>query len=145
MFDAGATPLEVSQTFEVSTKTGHQWHRAWKEGGDAALKSKGASGAKARLNADQLAQLEKALEAGPQAAGLGDDQRWTLARVRSLIQRRFATTYSLKGVSLVLHSMGWSPQIPDAKASDRDDEAIVQWQKKTWPQVKGSRAGWARG
>nr|WP_277605721.1 winged helix-turn-helix domain-containing protein [Glycomyces sp. L485] len=76
---------------------------------------------------------------------MGNDQRWTLLRVRELIASKFGVSYSLKGVALVLHAMDWTVQVPDAKASDRDEEAITAWRKKTWPTVKGSRAGWARG
>jgi hypothetical protein len=97
------------------------------------------------LDKAQRERLLQALEAGPEAAGLGADQRWTLVRVRELISAMFSVTYSLKGVALVLHGMGWTPQVPDARASDRDEDAILAWRKQTWPQVKGSRAGWARG
>jgi putative transposase len=145
MFAAGAHPLEVARHFEVSDKTGYQWHRSWKSGGVQALRSKGPSGPEAKLDAAQRQHLEQALEAGAEAAGLGDDQRWTLVRVRQLIADLFGVDYSLKGVALVLHGMGWTVQVPDAKASDRDEDAIMHWRKRTWPQVKGSRAGWARG
>lgn len=145
MFTAGAHPLEVAERFEVSDKTSYQWHRAWKAGGAEALRSKGPSGPDSKLDASQRQALEQALAAGPEAAGLGTDQRWTLVRVRELVMNLFGIRYSLKGIALVLHDMDWTVQVPDTKASDRDEDAIEDWRKKTWPSVKGSRAGWARG
>ena len=41
-----------------------------------------------RLDRDQLAELDRMLDAGPAAAGR-EDQRWTLVRVRDLIGRKF--------------------------------------------------------
>lgn len=145
MFARDISAFEVARTLEVSTKSVYQWRRAWQKGGPEALASKGPPGPDAQLDASQRRALEQALEDGPAAAGLGEDQRWTLVRVRELIVLRFGITYSPKGVSLVLRAMGWTVQVPDAKASDRDEEAIAAWRKQTWPTVKGRRAGWARG
>ena len=89
--------------------------------------------------------LEQASDEGTATHGWTEDQRWTLARVAKLIGRMFHVSFSLKGVALLLHRMGWSPQVPVHRAAERDDEAVATWRKSTWPQVKGSRAGWARG
>jgi Winged helix-turn helix len=89
-------------------------------------------------------QLTDALPVTAQS-GWDEDQRWTLARVATLIGRMFQVSYSLKGVALLLHRMGWTPQVPVHRAAERDDDAVATWRKSTWPQVKGSRAGWVRG
>lgn len=78
MFAAGTRPLEVARRFEVSDKSAYQWHRAWKTGGAEALVSKGPSGPDSLLDEAQRQELERSLEAGPETAGLGGDQRWTL-------------------------------------------------------------------
>jgi putative transposase len=100
---------------------------------------------KAKLDQRQITRLEDALLDGPAAAGWAEDQRWTLARVSMLIGRMFHVSYSLKGVALLLHRMGWTSQVPVHRAAERDDEAVATWRKSTWPQVKGSRAGWVSG
>lgn len=145
LFERGIGAVEAARTLEVSTKSAYQWRRAWEAGGPEALASKGPPGPDSQLTESQRQALEQALDAGPEAAGLGSDQRWTLLRVRELIASKFGVSYSLKGVALVLHAMDWTVQVPDARASDRDEEAITAWRKKTWPTVKGLRAGWARG
>ncbi|MGW3467854.1 helix-turn-helix domain-containing protein [Saccharopolyspora sp. NPDC000995] len=145
MFQAGASPPEVARSLEISEKSARAWRRAWTAGGVEALASKGRPGPKTKLNQQQIARLEQALRDGPAAAGWTEDQRWTLARVAKLIGRMFHVSYSLKGVALLLHRMGWSPQAPIRRAAERDEQAITEWKKTTWPTVKGSRAGWARG
>jgi transposase len=145
MFESGASPAEVAQALEVSEKSARAWRRTWTSGGVEALASKGRPGPKTKLNQRQITRLEQALREGPAAAGWTEDQRWTLARVATLIGRMFHVSYSLKGVALLLHRMGWTPQMPAHRAAERDDDAVATWRKSKWPQVKGSRAGWARG
>jgi len=76
------------------------------------------------------------LEAGPAAHGFGEDQRWTLPRVADLIARMFHVRYSLRGVSLLLHRMGFSPQRPAHRAVERDEAAIATWRRTEWPAGK---------
>ena len=76
-----------------------------------------------RRPAQQLAEI---LDEGPVTQGW-DDARWTLARVAEVIERRFAITYMLRGVSYLLHRIGWTPQVPARRAVERDADAIAAW------------------
>ena len=143
MFAAGIPAAQVAAELEVSEKSAYTWRRAWLAGGPATLRSKGPSGQTPRLSRRQLARLEQILDAGPAACGYAD-QRWTLARVATVIGRRFHVRYSLKGVSLLLHRLGWTVQVPKHRAAERDEAAIARWRRYQWPAIKGSRAGWAR-
>jgi putative transposase len=145
LFEQGLSAPEVAARLEVSGKSARAWRHVWAEDGVEALASKGPSGAASRLDAGELARLEALLTAGPAAAGYTEDQRWTLARIAKLISDTFRISYSLKGVSLLLHRLGWTPQMPRHRAAERDEEAIAHWRRYRWPAVKGSRAGWARG
>jgi putative transposase len=119
LFASGASPVEVAAQLEISAKSARAWRRAWVAGGEAALASKGRSGPASRLSPQQLGEIEQLLEAGPAAAGFTEDARWTLARVGQVIATRFRIRYSLKGVSLVLHRLGWTPQMPIHRAVER--------------------------
>jgi putative transposase len=145
LFAAGVSALEVAARLEVSTKSAYAWRRAWAAGGAEALASKGSSGPASKLNPAQVQRLQRRLEAGPAASGYVEDQRWTLARAVKLIGTMFHVRYSLKGASLLLRRMGWTPQMPSHRAVERDEAAIASWRQRTWPAVKGSRAGWVRG
>ena len=51
------------------------------------------------------------LDAGPAAWGW-KDQCWTLARIGELVRERFGVDYTLAGLDVLLHRMGWSVQVP---------------------------------
>ena len=137
MFAKDADAGQVARELRVSTKSVYQWRRAWRAGGDAALASKGAGGNPCKLDEGQLARLRAALEAGPGAYGWEQDQRWTLARVTALAERLFGVSYTLRGVSCLLHRLGFTPQVPVHRAFGRDEDAIAAWRSATWAKVRG--------
>jgi transposase len=128
---------EVASRLRVSTNSVYVWRRRWKAGGRAALVSKGSSGSGCRLDQRRLDRLAAALEQGPAAHGYAEDQRWTLARVADLIARMFHIRYTLRGVSYLLHRMGFSPQVPAHRAVERDEHAIATWRKEAWVSGRG--------
>jgi transposase len=123
----------------------NRWRRALAAGGRAALASKSAGGAKCRLSAGQLRELETVLDAGPAASGRDEDQCWTLARIAEVIAARFGVGYTLAGVDLLLHRIGWSAQVPARRAAERDEAKITAWREERWPMIKGRRRTWAPG
>jgi transposase len=129
---------EIAQRLRVSTNAVYVWRRRWRAGGPAALVSKGPGGSACRLDEQRQARLAQALEQGPAAHGFDEDQRWTLARVADLIERLFHIRYTLRGVSYLLHRMGFSPQVPAHRAVERDEEAIATWRREAWPAGNGS-------
>lgn len=137
MFEQDMDPVQIARLLRVSAKSVYQWRRAWRAGGEAALASKGPGGNACRLGDRQLARLRSALDAGPAAYGWDEDQRWTLARVAALIRRLFHVGYSLRGVSFLLHRMGFSPQVPVHRAAERDEDAIAAWRAQTWAKARG--------
>jgi putative transposase len=72
------------------------------------------------------------LDDGPAVHGFGDDQRWTLARVADVIARMFRIRYTLRGTANIMYRIGWSVQVPQQRAVERDEAAIVTWRKETW-------------
>jgi len=110
MFAQGTDPAQIASLLQVSTKSVYAWRRAWRAGGEAALASKGPGGSPCKLDEDQLAELHAALDAGPAACGWPEDQRWTLARTADLISRLFHVSYTLRGVSYLLHRTGLTPR-----------------------------------
>jgi putative transposase len=145
LFAAGVSPPEVARKLRVSCKSAYVWHRVWRTERVEALEPKGPRGPRCRLSEAQVQRLEAALDAGPAVWGWTEDQRWTLARVVALIGRLFHVTYTPRGVSYLLHRLGWSPQAPQRKAAERDDEAIATWVKDTWPLAGPPRGTRTRG
>ena len=144
MIEGGASDREVARRFRVSRMSANRWRRALAAGGREALASKGAAGAQCKLTPAQRGELEAALEAGPAACGY-EDQCWTLARIAEQVWQRFGVEYTLAGMDVLLHRMGWSVQVPARRAAERDEEQIARWRQETWPVIKGRRRTWAPG
>ena len=112
LFTEGVAPPEVARRPRVSPNSAYAWRRRWRAGGETALASKGPGGAVCRLSGARLQRLRAALEGGPAMWGWDEDQRWTLARVTTLIGRLFHVRYTLRGTSYLLHRLGFTPQVP---------------------------------
>jgi transposase len=135
-FAEGVTPPEVARRLRVSNNSAYMWRRRWRCGGTDALASMGPAGSRCRLSSAQVDRLRAALDAGPAVYGWVD-QRWTLARVATLIGRLFHVRYTLRGASYLLHRIGFSPQMPARRAVERDEKAIAAWRTETWAKVRG--------
>jgi transposase len=144
LIEAGAGDREVARRFRVTRMSANRWRRALAAGGRAALASKGPGGGPCKLSPAQVGELEAVLAAGPAAWGW-EDQCWTLARIGEVVRRRFGVEYTLAGLDLLLHRIGWRVQVPARRAAERDEAAIAAWQEVTWPVVKGRRRTWAPG
>ena len=135
-YDAG----EVARRVGVDRRSVRRWKAAYREGGDQALKARAVSGRPPKLSAIQKEELETALLAGPEAAVFATDL-WTCPRVRELIRTRFGVRYHVDHMGRLLRTLGWSPQRPQRRAVERDEEKIQGWVKKTWPRIKKKPRG----
>jgi transposase len=144
MIEAGAGDGEVARRFRVSRMSANRWRRALEAGGRPALASKGAGGARCKLTPAQLRELEALLDAGPAIWGY-EDQCWTLARIGELVRHWFRVDYTLAGVDVLLHRIGWSVQVPARRAAERDEAAVTRWKEADWPVLKGRRRTWGPG
>jgi transposase len=142
--EEGASDREVAARFRVTRMSANRWRRALAAGGRAALASKGSGGARCRLSPGQLDALAALLDAGPAAWGWAD-QCWTLPRIAEVVRTQFGVDYTLPGLDLLLHRMGWSVQVPARRAAERNEEQITAWREETWPVIKGRRRTWAPG
>src|SRR6266571_839435 len=144
LIEAGASDREVARQFRVTRMSANRWRRALAAGGWAALASKGPGGGPCKLSPAQVRELEAVLEAGPAAQGW-EDQCWTLARIAEVVWRLFKVGYTLAGLDLLLHRIGWSVQVPARRAAERDEAKIAAWKEATWPVIKGRRRTWGPG
>src|SRR3954465_4922159 len=142
--EEGASDREVAARFRVTRMSANRWRRALAAGGPPALASKGPGGARCKLSRAQLDELAALLDAGPAVWGWAD-QCWTLPRIAEVVRTRFGVDYTLAGLDLLLHRLGWSVQVPARHAAERSEEQIVAWREETWPEIKGWRRTWAPG
>jgi transposase len=107
LFARDVPVAQIAGRLRVSHNAVYVWRRRWLADREAGLVSKGPSGTECRLSPVQLETLTAALQEGPAAHGFVEDQRWTLERIVDLIVRRFRVRYTLRGVSMLLHRIGF--------------------------------------
>jgi transposase len=131
----GHPPVEVARAVGVDRRSVRRWRAAYRRQGGRALKAVPAPGRPLKLGIEQRKELEEGLLRGAQQAGFATDL-WTCPRVAKLIKMRFGITYHVDHVGRVLRSLGWSPQKPERRAKERDQEKIQRWIKQDWPRIR---------
>jgi len=140
LYQQGWTQVRIAAALGVSQGAVSQWLARARSNGPTALADQGRSGRPPAFSADQLTRLVELLRQGAEAHGfLGDV--WTRRRVAQLIQDEFAIGYHPTHVGRLLRQIGWSPQRPIVRATQRDAGAIAAWYNQRWPALKKSAGG----
>jgi putative transposase len=133
-FAEGVPQAEIARRFGVTPQAVFKWRKRWLAEGAEGLRSTGSPGYPPLLNEQQRAELVEVLNAGPKRSGF--DGGWTLARVATVIRRRFGVLYRYpSAVWTLLRRLGFSPQKPARRAIERDEQAIADWREHTWSQL----------
>ncbi len=133
LFAAGRAQAEVARTLGVARQNVSRWHALWRVGGPQALASRGPTGHAPRLDDQQLHAIDQALRQGARAHGF-DTDHWTLARVRTVIERLTGVAYHPGHVwKLLRHRLHYRLQRPARRAVERDGRAIARWVAEDWP------------
>ena len=132
---------EIARRLRSSVSSVHRWAQDWKQYGDTALASKPVPGRPTKLTARQRERLLRLLLQGATAHGF-PNELWTLKRIASLIRTEFGVRYHPSHLWRVLQGCGWSCQVPEKRAIQRDDEAIAHWKRHRWPAIKKSPKTW---
>lgn len=132
---------EIGRCLGVSREAVRKWARILDQKGKRGLRCRCVAGRPCRLTEPQQKQLKELLKAGALATGFSTE-RWTLRRVRQLIEDTFHVHYHFRSLGALLRQLGFSTQLPQPKASQGDEEAIRAWLRKDWPRIKKSAAHW---
>ena len=135
MLLAGKTPAQAAHAVGVARQTAYTWKAVLEEGGIDALRAMPTRGRPSRLEDEQLQSLGRALLQKPTEHGFGTEL-WTLKRVGVLIEWMFGVKFGQTQIWRILGGLGFSPQKPDRRAIERDDDAVQTWKRKTWPALK---------
>jgi len=131
----GFNQSEVARRVKVCPQTVSRWAKAVSEDGAKALRAAGRAGRKPLLDEKQRERLVARLLEGPEKLGY-ETPLWTCERVAHLIEQEFGVRYHAGHVWKLLRQLNWSPQRPAGRALERNEEAIVEWKRKTWPAIK---------
>jgi transposase len=126
---------DIAVALGVTKGAVSQWLKRARTGGVESLRHRPKSGAPPRLTAAQRAQIPALLAKGPAAYGFRGDV-WTCARVTNVIRQEFGVTYHPDHVGRILKVLGWTPQKPIKRATQRNETAIANWVTTEWPALK---------
>jgi transposase len=131
MFADGERQVVIARTLGVSRQCVHNWFWEW-QGGDATVLRgrRSGSGRKAKLNPQQLAQVDAALRRGPGAFGFASE-RWTLWRIAAVIERITGVRYHSSSVWRILRTMGWTLRLPPKLKRKQGGYIPRQWAAPT--------------
>ena len=82
-------------------------------------------------------QLLPLLLQGARAHGF-PNALWTLKRIAAVIRVQVGVDYHPAHVWNLLRRLGWSGQVPERRALQRDEQAIVHGPRDQWPAIKKS-------
>jgi transposase len=139
LFQSGWGVRQVARHIGCSHSSVRRWRDAFNQQADAGLNAKPHPGSRPKLTVEQQQGLADLLAQGARAHGYRTEL-WTLHRIAQLIEQYFGITYCPSGVWHLLRRMGWSPQKPERRARERDEDAIADWRKHEWPRLKKSPA-----
>lgn len=128
---------EIARRLGVSPAAVCQWAKQLRDGprGLAALRRHPQPGRPPRLRSSQWKELLKILARGAKRSGF-ETERWTLPRVRAVIEQRWGVTYHVDYLSTRLRDLGWTVQVPAVRAAERDEKLIRAWLDRDWPRIK---------
>lgn len=130
----GYAEAEVARRCQVTRQSVNRWAKQLAHSGKSGLRAK-RLGRPATLDAASRARLVRLLKAGALAQGFATEL-WTLQRVAGVIERHFGVRYTPTHVWRLLGRLGFSPQRPDRRAIERDEQAIARWKRQRWPALK---------
>ena len=142
LLDRGYWLHEVGRRIGCGANSVMRWRNARRRGGEGALRVRFSPGRPLKLKQAERKRLVRLLVKGPLAQGY-QTNLWTTARIAALIEQEFGVHYHPDHIGRLMHDLGWSPQKPERRALERDEQAIERWKQKDWPRIKKTPGGWA--
>jgi transposase len=137
----GLSLNSVSRRLACAASSVMRWRNAFRRRGPKAFEVRSSPGRPPKLTAIQQRRLVRLLLEGSLAQGYRTDL-WTTVRIAEVIQQHFAVRYHPDHVGRLMHKLGWTPQKPESRALQRDEEAVARWKRQEWPRIKKTPRGW---
>lgn len=133
----GKNAQEISEIIGRTERTVYKYIRAYRVAGVAGLQMNYSTGAPERLTKEQQEQLKQTIVSSvPHEIGFQSKYSWTLFLIGEYIKREFGHTYSLRGISKMVHRLGLSYTKPTYTIAAADEAKQQVFTEVTFPALK---------
>lgn len=133
----GKNNIEIASIIQRNRATVGEYIKAYKKEGITGLRMGISTGKPNRLTVEQRAKLAEIITTKiPADVGFAPYTNWTLALLISLVEREWAVTYSLRGMSKLLERMQFSHTRPTYTLANADPEKQKTFKEETFPALK---------
>jgi putative transposase len=135
LFKKNIPQAEIARKLRVTPAAVNYWHIAWEKNGIKGLKSKGPTGFPSKLTPQKRVSFKEAVLKGPKAYGY-ETNLWTLERLSAVMKKSVGIKFGHNHTWEIVRELGFTPQKPQLKAKERNEQAITEWKKKRLPGLK---------
>jgi transposase len=126
----GMSREDAARLAGMDRQTLRDWVHRFNQAGADGLVNRAAPGNPRRLTAEQEAELDGIVQAGPASVGLGHLARWRCADLKALILERWGVDYHERTIGKLLDRLDFS-HITTRPRHYRQDEDAMEVFKKT--------------
>ena len=126
---------EIAEALGVTDGAVSQWFSQVDAHDATALLAHPHPGRPPELTHEQKYLIPDLLSHGAEAYGFRGDV-WTNAHVAKVIAWEWSVNYHRSHVARLLKELGWTPQLPIVRATQRDEKAIALWRQEKWSELK---------
>lgn len=132
---------DIAESMGVHRGTVSHWISNHKRNGNSVLKKRKAPGAKRKLDSKNIKELLSLLKKPATEFGF-ETPLWDCSRIKILIKKKFNENLHASNVWRLLKTWGLSPQVPEKKASQQDEELVRKWLEEVWPKIVKQAKRW---
>jgi transposase len=133
----GTKAKQIASILNRSATTVRSYIKAYNEAGIPGLDRDHSPGAPVRLTNEQQEKLKRTIvESVPHDVGFTARHNWTLELIADFIKREFGPSYSLRGISKMMHRQGLSYTRPTYTLAAADEEKQKIFTDVTFPDLK---------
>jgi transposase len=131
---------QIATIMGRTEKTILTYVRCYQDYGLDGLQMKYSPGAPERLSKEQQAKLKQTImDFQPHEVGFTAKFNWTLQIIGDYIKREYNQSYSIRGISKLMHRLGLSYTKPTYTLAATDEEKQKAFVETTFPEVKKIR------
>lgn len=131
----GQSVQSVADAYGVNIRSVFRWLSDYSNGGQKALQAKPIPGRPRKLSGGQMSWLASTVRRHTPQQYQFEFALWTLQLIGEVIHRRFGIRLSRSAVGRAMNALGFTPQRPLYRATQRDAVLVERWQREEFPAI----------